>query len=232
MKTLRKIALYLLMAGSGPAQISVSADSGWFWQNPLPTGNSLLAVTMLDVNTVVAVGDLGTILRTTDGGATWTQQASGTTAYLSGAYFTDANTGTVVGCKDYDLDGNCTANTILRTTDGGATWKQQSSGTTAALRGVFFTDANTGTAVGDAGIILRTTDGGATWKQQSGFEFGGTPLSDFPLIAGGTTTYLRGVFFTDANTGTAVGYNGTILRTTTGGEPVASQTTPGTKRRF
>ena len=33
----------------------------------------------------------------------------------------------------------------------------------------------------------------------------------------GTTEWLFGVSFTDANTGTAVGYNGTILRTT-GGE--------------
>ncbi|MBN1632607.1 MAG: T9SS type A sorting domain-containing protein, partial [Ignavibacteria bacterium] len=32
-----------------------------------------------------------------------------------------------------------------------------------------------------------------------------------------TTNWLRGVFFTDANTGTAVGENGTILRTTNGG---------------
>jgi photosystem II stability/assembly factor-like uncharacterized protein len=165
------------------------------------------------------VGSGGTILRTTDGGTTWEQQSSGTTALLNGVFFTDANTGTAVG----------SGGTILRTTDGGATWEQQSSGTTAYLAGVFFTDANTGTAVGgeedyllydiSLGIILRTTDGGATWKQQSG----GTSR---------TTTPLYGVFFTDANAGTAVGYNGTILRTTTGGEPVASQTTPGTKPRF
>ena len=34
------------------------------------------------------------------------------------------------------------------------------------LNGVSFTDANTGTAVGDSGAILRTRDGGATWKLQ------------------------------------------------------------------
>ena len=96
MKTLRKIALYLLIAGSGPAQISVAADSGWFWQNPLPQGNPLLAVTMLDVKTVVAVGEAGTILRTTDGGTTWKQQSSGTRATLFGVFFTDANTVTAV----------------------------------------------------------------------------------------------------------------------------------------
>ena len=39
-------------------------------------------------------------------------------------------------------------------------WLGQSSGTSATLRGVSITDANTGTAVGDGGTILRTTNGG------------------------------------------------------------------------
>src|SRR5947207_1642864 len=101
--------LYVLTAGIGFAQ--GSADSGWFWQNPLPQGNYLRPVSFTDANTGTVVGDSGTILRTTDGGATWKSQSSGTTNYLTGVSFTDANTGTVVG-------GN---GTILRTTDGGAT---------------------------------------------------------------------------------------------------------------
>ncbi len=39
----------------------------------------------------------GTILRTTNGGTTWTSQTSGTTNHLYGVSFTDANTGTAVG---------------------------------------------------------------------------------------------------------------------------------------
>jgi photosystem II stability/assembly factor-like uncharacterized protein len=50
--------------------------------------------------------------------------------------------------------------TIVRTTDGGATWTPQASGTTNILHGVSFVDANTGTAVGDSGTILRTDTGG------------------------------------------------------------------------
>ena len=76
--------------------------------------------------TAVAVGALGTILRTTDGGDTWTPQSSGTTNFLNGVSFVDANTGTAVGGEG----------TILRTTDGGDTWTPQSSGTTNALFGV------------------------------------------------------------------------------------------------
>ena len=41
------------------------------------------------------------------------------------------------------------------------------SGTTFQLRGVSFSDANNGAAVGDSGTILRTTDGGNSWVPQS-----------------------------------------------------------------
>jgi hypothetical protein len=49
---------------------------------------------------------------------------------------------------------------VLRTTDGGATWTPQSSGTSHALEAVTFVDANTGTAVGHGGTILHTITGG------------------------------------------------------------------------
>jgi photosystem II stability/assembly factor-like uncharacterized protein len=80
-------------------------------------------------------------------------------------------------------------------------WARQTSGTTNTLHGVSFTDANTGTVVGDDGTILRTTDGGSSWTPQ----------------ASGTTKWLYGVAFIDANGGTAVGSGGIVLRTTNGG---------------
>jgi photosystem II stability/assembly factor-like uncharacterized protein len=143
----------------------------------------------------------GYILRTTNGGAKWTIQRHDTTMIgLYGVFFTDTNTGTVVGA----------GGTILRTTNGGTTWTKQTSGTTNDLWDVFFTNADTGIVVGGnwntglEGTILRTTNGGTTWTKQ-----------EIP-----TTWALYRVFFTDASTGTAVGQNGTILRTTTGGEPL------------
>jgi photosystem II stability/assembly factor-like uncharacterized protein len=66
-------------------------------------------VSFVDANTGTAVGNYGTILRTRDGGVTWTPQTSGTTNPLYGVSFMDANTGTVVGGTG----------TILRTTTGG-----------------------------------------------------------------------------------------------------------------
>ncbi|HEY2702383.1 MAG TPA: hypothetical protein VGL20_01710, partial [Candidatus Dormibacteraeota bacterium] len=49
------------------------------------------------VPTVVAVGDGGTILRSVDGGLTWSVTASGTTANLHGVQLTDVNGGLAVG---------------------------------------------------------------------------------------------------------------------------------------
>ena len=105
-----RISLCASLIGLGviPSNVSL-AQSGWFWQNPLPQGNPLNRVSFVDANTGTAVGDFGTILRTTDGGATWTPQTSGTTNFLIGVSFVDANTGTVV--SNYG--------TILRTTTGG-----------------------------------------------------------------------------------------------------------------
>ena len=73
-----------------------------------------------DANNGTAVGECGTILRTTNGGTTWTSQTSGTTNSLWGVSFTDANNGTAVGAYG----------TILRTTNGGTNWTSQTSGTT------------------------------------------------------------------------------------------------------
>jgi len=214
------------------------AQSSLFLQNPLSQGNSLNGVSFTDANNGTAVGDYGTILRSTNGGATWTSQSSGTTRSLNGVSFTDANNGTAVG--DYGK--------ILRTTNGGATWTSQSSGIGNWLHGVSFTDANNGTAVGANGWILRTTNGGATWTSplpsafvnRHGVSFtdanngtvvgaNGTILrttnggTSWTSQSSGTTNILYGVSFTDANTGTVVGVGGTIVRTTNGGATWTSQ---------
>jgi hypothetical protein len=76
MKILRNSILCVWATGIGLAQ--VGADSGWTIQNPQPTGNVLRALNAKHgsrgrrrVDTIIAVGDQGTILRTTDAGATW-----------------------------------------------------------------------------------------------------------------------------------------------------------------
>ena len=90
MKTLIQILFFLLL-------LTQICSAQWYWQNPLPTGNFLSDVYFIDESTGWAVGENGTIVKTTDGGTNWTIQTSGTTYILMGVSFTDANTGTAVG---------------------------------------------------------------------------------------------------------------------------------------
>jgi photosystem II stability/assembly factor-like uncharacterized protein len=107
---------------------------------------------------------------------------------LFGVHFTNSNIGTIVG-----QDG-----IVLRTTDGGNNWDQQTSNTTDWLYAVHFSDENHGAAVGFLnGTIVRTTDGGQNWIAQTS-----------------QATGLLGVYFIDANAGIVVGNDGVILKTT------------------
>src|SRR5438045_9570817 len=159
------VAIHTGQARSGAtATFSSKAQddaSSWHWQKPLPQGNNLRGASFVDAITGTVVGEYGTIVRTTDGGNSWTIQVSGTTQNLWAVSFKDSNKGTAVG------EGG----TILGTTDGGANWVPQTSGTTLQLRGVSLSDANTGTAVGEGGTTLRTTDGGNSWVPQSSGTF-------------------------------------------------------------
>ena len=61
------------------------------------TTDDLNGVTFADDSVGYAAGRNGTILKTIDGGATWTPQVSGTAADLLGVDFADALNGVAVG---------------------------------------------------------------------------------------------------------------------------------------
>jgi len=106
---------------------------------------------------------------------------------------------------------------VLRTTDGGVNWTQETSGTTERLMDVYFITPDTGWTVGYNGIILKTVNGGDHWTQETS----------------GTTERLRSIFFSDQNNGWAVGDNGTMLNFTGGSKAGTwTQTTSGTTERL
>jgi photosystem II stability/assembly factor-like uncharacterized protein len=108
------------------------------------------------------------ILRTTSGGADWTEQyTDNLTGGYNAMYFPDVNNGWIVG----------DAGKVLKTTDGGTNWNiVTNSGINPNDRSktVFFLDANNGWIStkneNGYGVIQHTTDGGASWAAQ------GTPL--------------------------------------------------------
>jgi photosystem II stability/assembly factor-like uncharacterized protein len=123
------------------------------------TTNNLNGVYLLDSGVGFAVGDAGTIVKTTDAGMTWLPLISGTTNALYDVYFFDATQGIAVGEQGL----------ILRTTDGGAGWQGVTSGVKDSLRAVSFSGVN-GIAAGDSQDIIYSTDAGSSWQiGQSGF---------------------------------------------------------------
>jgi hypothetical protein len=71
-KVLRGLLIAFLMAGSlapagsvQAARSTAAAAGGWYWQNPLPQGDALQGVAVLDAATTVAVGGY-TVIKTTD----------------------------------------------------------------------------------------------------------------------------------------------------------------------
>ncbi len=203
-----------------------------------PTFN---AVTAYDVNTAWAAGESGLIIKTANGGATWSQQNSTTVNVLNGVgvSMTDPNVVWAVGNNG----------TILRTANGGANWGAQTSGTTEDLFDVAVVNTNTAWAVGSNSVLLYTTNGGGTWTPQApsvsgdllavsavnasiAWAVGSEGMITYTTDGGtiwtaqdsGQTVALTGVAAVDVNTAWAVGEGGTILYTSNAGADWGAQT--------
>ncbi len=163
-----------------------------------------------------AVGELGRIFRTEDGGATWTQQDAGTKKPFLAASCTDGDTAWIGG-----------KNALLyRTTDGGRTWTMLSPNTTKHVFDLAFTSATHGIAVGDWGLLMYTDDGGSSWSLVGIPEdFTLSPLAE-DIGLDPSDTILYAVSFPDAQHGWTVGEFGTILATADGGRTWRQQRGP------
>lgn len=105
---------------------------------------------------VIAVGARGHIIVSDDEARSWRRVASPLAVMLTAIHMHDDMTGWVVG---HDA-------VILRTLDGGDTWKRVHHAPEDAipLLDVWFADARNGYAVGAYGTFLETGDGGDTWQ--------------------------------------------------------------------
>ncbi len=152
-----------------------------------------------------AVGGLGTILHSSDGGITWQNQPSPSPFMLEKVFFTDRKHGWIVGGWPRDPNTSLYGGmgVILATTDGGNTWTPQLNEKASWLKDVYFINSKLGWAVGEYGVILKTTDGGQQWRQCKNTH---------------TSNWLYGLTFIDEKRGFAVGHDETILFTSDGGE--------------
>lgn len=108
---------------------------------------------------LLVVGELGTILRSSDQARTWQAVVTPARATLTGIAFAEDNQhGWAVG---HDA-------LILGTADAGRTWTKQFQGANLqdSFLDVLALDARRAIAVGAYGLYCQTTDGGKTWEQR------------------------------------------------------------------
>ena len=217
------------------------------------TPNQLLTVSTVSDQIGWAAGVGPTVVRTTNGGTTWTAATgTGITGDVYNIYAWTAN------------DALCTtspsATNIYKTTNGGTTWTQvftQAGGFIDAIQMVSTTEGYAlGDPVGGKWTVVKTTDGGNTWARmatepaQVGTEAGwnnsfqiiGTNMwfgtnatkvyrsTDLGLTwtSGATTGTVNtyAVHYNTANVGLASGT--AMVLSTNGGSSYAAVTNPGT----
>src|SRR6266704_6786136 len=106
-------------------------------------------------------------LQSSASAATWSRQQSGTMAWLHAVYFIDQNRGWAAG----------SGGTLLKTTDGGQTWRKLHPLGNDTLRDVYFANENVGwllaerdplklkTTDAPRSYLLKTEDGGFSWRR-------------------------------------------------------------------
>jgi photosystem II stability/assembly factor-like uncharacterized protein len=139
-------------------------QAGWVPQNSGVTVR-LRGVSAVSDKVAWASGAGSTILRTDDGGTTWTRLPGPTTDRLD---FRDIDA--IDERTAYVLSiGSGAASRIFKTTDAGATWQSQfvNQDPDAFFDAMAFWDADHGIAVSDSVngrfVIITTGDGGRTW---------------------------------------------------------------------
>lgn len=221
-----------------------AGHSGWTWGDPTPQGEQLAAVAF-DGATGFAVGDFGTVLRSVDGGATWTGLTSGTIEDLYGVQIVNPNV-VIVG-------GGCS---LRESVNGGTSFTSipinpTESSCSSDVASFSFSDPNTGYVELEDGTILYTSDGGQTVQAKTSAPINNgrasaldflSPSTGFALSASSTTGGsdggvierttdsanswtqvgsaphgLNGLTFVSPTQGFAVGDNDTLLATSDGG---------------
>lgn len=141
------------------------------WQ-PSVTGTTaqLRGLSAVSRKVAWASGARGTVLRTVDGGRSWTQVGPADTATLDFRDIEAFDARTAVALSI----GEGESSRIYRTTDGGRTWTEAFRNTEPAAfyNCLAFFDSRHGLAVGDpvAGEfrVLSTSDGGRSWTRLPG----------------------------------------------------------------
>jgi photosystem II stability/assembly factor-like uncharacterized protein len=137
-----------------------SRNYGQTWEVIYDTvGPWLKSLYFKDTLNGIAVGDKGVILRTNNGGNSWSSITSPIYRDFNSITFINADTGYIVGGYVAGIN----LRTILKTSDGGSTWSVLLDGLGGILNDISFADSRNGYIVGDSATVYKTIDGGNSW---------------------------------------------------------------------
>lgn len=198
------------MAGSR-GKIVRSDDAGKSWVvQPSGVSGSIQAIVAFDAQNAVAVGDLMTLLYTTDGGKTWAKSSVD-----DGGQVQKGDPHKLLKAR-IDPKGRVWAvgelSTVLVSEDRGKSFRVVMTYEDVARNDVAFVDGSVGWMVSEFGDVLRTTDGGAVW----------TKIDPAPVDRSIIATQFCG-----GQMGVAVGLQGLVLVTRDAGvtwQPIAPVT--------
>jgi len=184
-------------------------------------------------DTVITVGGMGAIVKSTDAGANWIRTTLPGKPFLiditvcpDGGFHTIEKTD---GLWSIQTDGSwarqalpemtepqamtCDSNnviwvtggfsTIIHSGDAGASWQSWTIDEDIYLTTIQFVDDSHGIVTGEFGTVLLTTDSGVNWER----------ADDLP-----DSFYPQSTYFSSPETGWVVGLNGTIWATNSGGQ--------------
>ncbi|MBK7446990.1 MAG: hypothetical protein IPJ45_13420 [Ignavibacteria bacterium] len=154
-----------------------------------------MSTSFINANTGLVVGFNGTIRKTTNGGANWFAQNSGTTYNLKKVIYKNSSVGYICG-----NNSNINSSIILKTSSGGNSWNESYISANELFYSISFPTDDIGYAVGKD-IIIKTTNGGNTWS----------------AVTSILHEYSQSIYFPTTNTGYIASGSGKIIKTTNGG---------------
>ncbi len=160
-KTIRFVILSIIFTIAG--YFSLQAQD-WKSAQGNVTSNTLNDVQFVTDQVVYAVGNVGSVIKSTDGGETWGDVSFGETRNFLSLHFFDENTGLVGGPF---ATGGGSSEMLAKTTDGGESWEVFSSFDFDDFNDMEFLDEQTGWVASADGKILYTDDGGESWSSKS-----------------------------------------------------------------
>jgi photosystem II stability/assembly factor-like uncharacterized protein len=155
MKYILPLSVFLLVLTFNTQPGRAQIPEGWQWQNPLPHGMAIHDVVMFDEDYALAACENGYMMRSGDGGRTWSIKK------ITGGSIMDLSSP-----NDSEVWAISENGEILHSADKGATWTKQHIPpiNNSSYASIHMYDEMRGMAISPRSDVFRTSNGGINWE--------------------------------------------------------------------